>query len=302
MSTASSALPHRIRVSLLVLGASILILWLAVIGFSYYRLPLIERPLHPRHWQLRPSGQVGLRVGLLSLGIFLCLFLYPLRKRWKTLQRIGKTRHWLDIHIILGLAVPILVTFHSSFKLHGLAGMAYWIMMAIVASGIAGRYLYAQIPRSVNAAEMGLRELQDTSLDLSREISSQHIFREADLRGALQMPSPSDVDRMPLWQVLGWMAWLDLLRPLRVARLRRHVLSGGELLFSLGGLRRSSHLDLEAVLTTVRRQVWLTAKILFLRRAGEIFHLWHIVHKPFSYSFAVLVFLHIGLAVLLGYY
>lgn len=302
MSKASTELPHRIRVKLLIAAASAIILWLTVYGFSYYRLPLAERPLHPHHLQLRPSGQIGLRVGMLSLGIFLCLFLYPLRKRWKFLQRIGKTRHWLDIHIILGLAVPVLVTFHSSFKLQGLAGTAYWIMMAIVASGIAGRYLYAQIPRSVTAAEVDLRELRETSQDLNREISGQRLFREEDLQAALQLPSTEDVERMPLWQVLGWMAWLDLLRPLRVARLRRRVLSGMELVYSLGGLRRSNHQDLEAVLAVIRRQVWLTAKILFLRRAGEIFHLWHIVHKPFSYSFAVLVFVHIGLAVLLGYY
>lgn len=302
MSTARTELPHRLRASVLMFGAMALILWLTVIGFDYYRLPLAERPVHPRHWQLRPSGQIGLRVGMLSLGIFLCLFLYPLRKRWKPLQRIGKTRHWLDVHIILGLAVPVLVTFHSSLKLQGLAGMAYWIMMAIVASGIAGRYLYAQIPRSVTMAEVSLRELQDTSATLNREISSQSLFDQSDLREALRLPTSEQVDSMPLLQVLGWMAWLDLLRPLRMARLRRHVLSGREMVLCLGGLRRSSHPELEAVLATVRRQGWLTAKILFLRRAGEIFHLWHVIHKPFSYSFAVLVFLHIGLAVLMGYF
>lgn len=302
MTAASSEVAHRIRIRMLVAAASALILWLAVFGFSYYRLPLAERPLNPHHWQLRPSGQIGLRVGMLSLGIFLCLFLYPLRKRWKFLQRIGKTRHWLDVHIVLGLAVPVLVTFHSSFKLQGLAGTAYWIMMAIVASGIAGRYLYAQIPRSVTAAEVDLRELRESSQDLNRQLNGQQLFREEDLHAALQLPTADDVERMPLWRVLAWMAWLDLLRPLRVARLRRRMLTGTERVLSLGGLRRSGHRDLEAVLTLIRRQVWLTAKILFLRRAGEIFHLWHIIHKPFSYSFAVLVFVHIGLAVLLGYY
>lgn len=232
MSTARNELPHRLRAALLMFGAMGLILWLTAIGFDYYRLPLAERPVHPRHWQLRPSGQIGLRVGMLSLGIFLCLFLYPLRKHWKPLQRIGKTRHWLDIHIILGLAVPVLVTFHSSLKLQGLAGMAYWIMMAIVVSGIAGRYLYAQIPRSVTMAEVSLRELQDTSQDLNREIRSQEVFDGADLREALQLPSAAQVDRMHLWQAIAWMSWLDVLRPFRMARLRRRVLSGSELMFS----------------------------------------------------------------------
>jgi hypothetical protein len=42
--------------------------------------------------------------------------------------------------------------------------------------------------------------------------------------------------------------------------------------------------------------------MLFLSRIHDLFHLWHIVHRPFSYSFAVLVLVHIGIAVWLGYF
>jgi hypothetical protein len=33
-----------------------------------------------------------------------------------------------------------------------------------------------------------------------------------------------------------------------------------------------------------------------------VFHLWHVVHKPFSYAFAVLAILHIVLQFALGYF
>jgi len=42
--------------------------------------------------------------------------------------------------------------------------------------------------------------------------------------------------------------------------------------------------------------------VLFLSRSQKVFHLWHIVHKPFSYAFAVLALLHIGLQFMLGYF
>ena len=42
--------------------------------------------------------------------------------------------------------------------------------------------------------------------------------------------------------------------------------------------------------------------MLFLKRIEDVFHLWHVVHRPFSYSFAVLVVAHITVALLLGYY
>jgi type IV secretory pathway VirB2 component (pilin) len=32
-----------------------------------------------------------------------------------------------------------------------------------------------------------------------------------------------------------------------------------------------------------------------------VFHLWHVVHKPFSYTFAVLAMIHIGLVMMMGY-
>ena len=35
-------------------------------------------------------------------------------------------------------------------------------------------------------------------------------------------------------------------------------------------------------------------RVLFLSRSQKVFHLWHVVHKPFSYAFAVLALLHIS--------
>ncbi len=98
------------------------------------------------------------------------VYLYPLRKRWRWLGRRGKTRVWLDYHVLLGLTAPLIISFHSSFKLNGFAGMAYWMMVALVISGIIGRYFYAQVPRTLEAAEVTLRELKATSDDFQRQL------------------------------------------------------------------------------------------------------------------------------------
>ena len=282
--------------------ATAMALFLAWQGADYYRLPLTERPFHPQHVALRPAGYVGIRLGLAALILFLGIYVYPLRKRVKRLQRIGRTRNWLDIHVLLGLIVPVIVTYHSSLKLNGLAGMAYWIMIAIVLSGIVGRYLYAQIPRNVGAAERSLQELEEEANALATELYAQNVFGKAELDALLRMPSSREVESMPLWSAILAMASLDLRRPWRIASARRKVLSSGELWTTLGGLRRSGHEELENVLATVRAQSWLTAKILFLSRAGQVFHLWHVVHRPFSYSFVLLVVAHIGTVLWMGYF
>ena len=46
----------------------------------------------------------------------------------------------------------------------------------------------------------------------------------------------------------------------------------------------------------------LSKRLLFLSRSQKVFHLWHVIHKPFSYAFAVLALLHIGLQFVLGYF
>ncbi len=92
------------------------------------------------------------------------------------------------------------------------------------------------------------------------------------------------------------MARLDIARPFQVSRLRRRSLSTAGIVLTLGGLLPSRQRDLESVIKAVRNQSWLSAKMLFLKRIHEVFHLWHVVHRPFSYSFAVLVVAHIAVA------
>ena len=126
------------------------------------------------------------------------MFLYAIRKRSKTLGRIGKSRNWLDIHIVLGIAAPALITLHSSFRMQGLAGIAYWIMISVVLSGFVGRYLYAQIPRSITAAEMTLKEMQLLMDEVSRELEQQRMFSAEDLAPVLAAPDREAVDAMSI--------------------------------------------------------------------------------------------------------
>ncbi|MBZ5636909.1 MAG: hypothetical protein LAO55_27615 [Acidobacteriia bacterium] len=294
--------PHRLRLSVAILAAASLIVALSIWGFDYYRLDLAGRAESPLHPMLRPSGSVGLRLGMLGIALYAVLFLYPIRKRWRWLGSIGKTRHWLDFHVLVGITAPILITFHASFKLRGLAGMAYWIMMAVALSGFIGRYMYAQIPRSLNADQIAFGELEQQAANLALELERQELFRPEEVAPLLNVPSAKEIRAMPLVKVLATLIRLDLSRPFLVSRLRRRVLGGSEILTTLGGFRRSSHYDLETVIASVRRQSWLRTKMAFLERTHQVFHLWHVVHRPFSYSFAALVVVHVTVVLMMGYY
>jgi hypothetical protein len=279
-----------------------LFLYALFAGRSYYFLPLADRPLNDLHRDLRPAGRMGIGFGVLSAVLFAAIYVYPLRKRWTWLRKVGTTRHWLDFHIVMGLAAPALVALHSAFKFGGLAGMAYWIMLAVVASGLVGRYFYAQIPRSKKDAELSLAELHKINLEVRDDLRAQNIVAEEVWRPLVTPIRREEALRMPVMKSIARMLALDLARPFRMAALRRKALSGRDRVRTLGGLLPSSHPELERVVSLVRRQSWLTAKICFLDRAGQIFKMWHVVHRPFSGAFVALVAIHIGMAIWMGFF
>lgn len=280
--------------------AGLMLLTLAIYGFDYYLLDPARRPFSLQHQVLKPNGSLGLWLGVLGFGMFLIIFLYPLRKRWPWLKSKGSTRHWLDFHVLLGLTAPLVIAFHASFKFRGIAGVAFWIMSAVALSGVVGRYLYGQIPRSLNAAELSLQEARDLQAEITGQLAAQQVVPADALATLFRLPSADRIKSAPMVFVLCSMLIVDLQRKLRVARLRVRCVGLCGSLVSLGGLLSSGRPELERVIGIARRQAALSKRILFLSRSQQVFHLWHVVHRPFSYSFAVLALLHIGVVLLFG--
>lgn len=281
---------------LVVISGLIVVFILALImyGADYYGLSQADRPSSPKHHLLKPSGAVGINLGILGVLMLCGIFLYPLRKRWGWLQKQGDSRHWLDHHVVLGVAAPICIAFHSSFKFRGLAGIAFWVMVAVSLSGLIGRYLYAQIPRHLEAAEVSLKIFHEV-------LERQGVLPKAELRRLSQLPAPNQASRRSALAAIGYMVSSDLARPFRVARLRIKVMGAGPGIRSLIGLGpKNAHLD--GVISLARKQALLSRRLVFLSQAQQVFRLWHVVHRPFSYVFAVLVLVHIVVAMLLGFF
>ena len=293
---------HRLRMRISIVVAAVLIGWVAIQGWPYYHLGTAARVRSPLHAAFKSSGTMGIRLGVMGLVLYLVLFLYALRKRVKWLGRIGRAGNWIDFHVVCGVSAPLLITMHSTFRFGGLAGISYWIMIAVAVSGFVGRYLYSQIPRRLNAAELSHGEIEAMAADLGRELEEQQELSASEIAALLELPSREKVSKMPVWSVLCAMLWLDLRRPFLVRRLRVRFLTRAERIWTMNGFLASGHEGLERVISAVRRQTWLRAKVLFLGRVQALFHLWHIVHRPFSYSFAALALVHIGVVLLLGYY
>ncbi len=109
-------------------------------------------------WWTRAIPPAGAFFGHLLgvLGFILILLtetLYSIRKRSHT-ARWGSMASWLQFHIFTGLVGPYLVLLHTSWKFNGLAGATTLLTIIIVISGFIGRYIYTQIPRTLDGVEI----------------------------------------------------------------------------------------------------------------------------------------------------
>jgi hypothetical protein len=292
---------HRFRILLSWIVSCAVVGPFVIYGADYYWMGSADRPFSPKHMMLRPSGPIGVNLGVFGVLLFFIIYLYPLRKRWGWLGRQGNSRHWLDYHVVLGTAAPLVIALHSSFKFGGIAGMAFWCMSAVTASGFIGRYLYAQIPRSLTAAELTHKEIQEAEVQLRWIVEEKHEKIGTSLIDLFALPTAQQVARTPMMIALCWMIWLDLKRPFQVSWLRLRAGGFGAWLVSLFGLFPTQNPELEHAIQTARRQGALSKRILFLSRTKQVFNLWHVIHRPFSYSFAILAIIHIVVVLGMGY-
>jgi len=292
---------HRIRVFMAAAAAVVLVISIGVYGAGYYLLPLDQRPYSDKHELLRPSGTIGLKLGVLGTVLFFIIFLYALRKVIPWLGRWGTARHWMDFHVIAGLTAPVVIAYHASFKFQGIAGFAFWIMLAVALSGIVGRYLYAQIPRSLNAAELSLNQVQADEQELAGALLAQSIYSQDQLDKALRVPTKEHIRNVGPLRAIAEMLALDAGMPFRVARLRRASSTFGVKLRSLFGLFSTGNNEVEQIVRLVRKKALLSRRMLFLNQTQRVFHLWHVIHRPFSYAFAILAILHIVVVSGLGF-
>jgi hypothetical protein len=116
-----------------------------------------------------PAGALfGHLLGIVGFVLMLITeFLYSIRKRSRS-AAWGSMASWLQFHIFTGLVGPFMVLLHSSWKFNGLAGATTLLTLLIVLSGFIGRYIYTQIPRTLDGVEIATPAGQSQASGLAR--------------------------------------------------------------------------------------------------------------------------------------
>jgi hypothetical protein len=149
---------------------------------------------------------------------------------------------------------------------------------------------------------MSLKEMQDLSANMVDDLKTQQILSAPDLERLFRLPDSRQVQSMSVPRALFVMVLLDLVRPFRIWALRRRGAGVGGILLSLGGILPTRNVQVERAIALASSQATLAKRILFLSKTHHVFHLWHVIHRPFSLTFAILVILHVGVVISLGYF
>ena len=166
---------HRLYLSIYVIIVLTAFIVLGLVGISYYNLPIEERYFHPDYALLKPSGLLGHGLGIVgTMLILIGVFSYMARKRFKRFSHIGVLKYWLEFHIFLCALGPVLILYHTSFKFGGIVSVSFWSLVIVVASGIIGRFIYLQIPHTIEGRELSLNEVTEMSNKLADEFKAKY--------------------------------------------------------------------------------------------------------------------------------
>lgn len=152
-------------------------------GYSYYQTPIGDRYFHPGYELLKPSSFLGHGLGVIGTSIIVIgLFGYMARKRLKFFHNWGILKYWLELHIFMCTWGTVMVIFHSSFKLNGLISIGFWVLITVWLSGVVGRYIYLQIPRTIEGTVLNLNELIELKTSLNNELHNKYKVNVSEIK------------------------------------------------------------------------------------------------------------------------
>jgi len=252
-------------------------------GLPYYTLPVTGRLRSPLHDWLKPSGWIGQSAGVIAFLLFVFLWLYPLRKKFRWLAFTGSMGRWLDVHIVVGILVPVLGAVHASWKFEGLIGLGYLAMLTVSMSGFVGRYLYRRIPHSRSGLELTLAEVEERRGAIVRRIAEttglDPVVVDEELRHAIPSAGLLSGD------LARWRAGRALAR-----RWRKETVHNP----------RVDRAALRDAVRLARRQLALAQQVRMLGLTQRLFRYWHIAHRPVAITALLAVTVHVAVVVSLG--
>lgn len=244
---------------------------------------------------ITPKQGTGYWLGIIGGSLMLSLLLYPLRKKIRFFHRLGSTRRWFRMHMILGLLGPLLVLYHCNFQLGSFnSRVALYCMLLVAVSGIVGRHFYAAIHRGLYGRKLTLSELRK---ELAASAAKSHglatlmpklVARLDQLCDELQgdkVTNSLGIRRSLKWLLTHRLVRLSLQwtarRELRLAAVRFEVVARDQRRLK----RTTSHF--------IRDYTKLMTRVAKFTVYERLFAIWHVLHLPIFFVMVLSALVHV---------
>jgi hypothetical protein len=252
-------------------------------------------------WLLRgrslidPEYGIGYAFGIAAGIMLLAVLLYPLRKRFIWMGRLGRVSGWFRLHMTLGLLAPTLVLLHCNFGTGALnSNIALYALLTVAASGLVGRYLYSRIHMGLYGARARIPDLQSEARRVRQELG-QGLPTAGEVWDALE-----DFERraLSLPRSMPARLWHAVTARRRSRRMRRRFIGECNRIIDLVGwrqawprrqMRRQRRLVAERIgvyFETIDRAATLAV-------FERLFAFWHILHVPLFVVLILAVIMHV---------
>jgi len=258
---------------------------------DYYIADHTKRIRMDAHQLYKPSGLIGHGLGIVGSTMMLLLLLYSVRKRVKVFRKAGKLANWLNVHIFFGIIGPILVTLHTTFKFNGIVAVSFWSMAAVALSGFIGRYIYVQIPRNLAGHELSMQEMKNLNREFNEELKKDYGFTDemiAKIDKISQVPQRKVNRELTalITTVESDITSAFKLRDLKKEYTQQYQIPAGKM---------------KAIMKITKQKTKLERRMRAWESLHNLFHYWHIAHKPFAIVMLIIMVVHVTVAVLFGY-
>jgi hypothetical protein len=244
---------------------------------------------------LTPENGLGYWLGIAGASLMLLLLLYPLRKRMRSLRALGTVTLWFRTHMVLGIVAPVLILFHSNFRLGSInSNIALTAMLVVATSGIVGRYLYGKIHIGLYGRKAQLQEILADVDAMKKAVgddlpAAEHVLAQLNTFAQFGMTPPSGV-LAGLWLLPVVRARARAVRARVLADTRQIIAIEGR---RLGWSRRAQRRRLATVSDLVALYIAAVKKAAAFAFYDRLFGLWHMLHLPLFILLVLAAVVHI---------
>jgi len=234
----------------------------------------------------KPGVGLGYNLGLVGGLMMLILLMYSFRKHVKFMQGLGKLKYWFRVHMILGVLGPVLVIFHTTFRLGSMnATIAFYCMVVVASSGLIGKFAYTRIHRGLYGSRSSLKEAREELAGSSGDVKSKLHFLPKVEKKITYFEYLALEKKRNFFEGIWFFLTFDVRRMYIAWQCKRYI-------YKKMGPDRMHDVAKEASKLVSQYLIQIQTVAQF-KKFEQIFSAWHVLHIPLMYMMVATAIFHV---------